>query len=374
MTKMKGLEAIPGTIYGEIKLSEHLGQETEKLKGEIQELRKQLREAEQSYFSASSEVNFYKNKCLDLESHLKLLRMHRAVAGKEFDDRDMTVTKLKVGIRTLQESYNRMEEDYKKGNSLLQEQYAIIDKLRNKETSQDHTTSLLQMENDIIGERLKGLYFAIEHAVDHKILEENLSIEVRQNALALGALSKYIEGLIKRVDEVVVQRDTLVNDLAEATTNRQEMKAERDRIAKLAKEKIAVLQVQLQKSEEGREKLGTELSKTEQNFKDLTDEYEKLRQKAKQYKLRRKQYGEEEEKVCKNCQRVFVESENYNWSCRRHQSEYSGEIYWCCGKSGKETPGCKTSKHESKEEEEESQEVGKDNSDPSSVRCSVLLT
>jgi len=37
---------------------------------------------------------------------------------------------------------------------------------------------------------------------------------------------------------------------------------------------------------------------------------------------------------CKNCQKDYLENENFNWSCRTHQSDYGGEIWWCCGKTG----------------------------------------
>jgi hypothetical protein len=39
-----------------------------------------------------------------------------------------------------------------------------------------------------------------------------------------------------------------------------------------------------------------------------------------------------------------MESENFNWSCRTHQSEFGGEMWWCCGKIGKDAIGCKFSK------------------------------
>ena len=58
-------------------------------------------------------------------------------------------------------------------------------------------------------------------------------------------------------------------------------------------------------------------------------------------------------KTCKNCTNEYNEKENYNWSCRNHQSEWGGEMWWCCGKRGKEQPGCKYSKHESKDEDED---------------------
>ena len=34
-------------------------------------------------------------------------------------------------------------------------------------------------------------------------------------------------------------------------------------------------------------------------------------------------------------------------------AEYGGEMWWCCGKRGRDVPGCKFSKHESKEDEDE---------------------
>ena len=58
-------------------------------------------------------------------------------------------------------------------------------------------------------------------------------------------------------------------------------------------------------------------------------------------------------KVCRKCGQDYNEANNFNWSCRTHPSEYSGEIYWCCGKRGKLTPGCKFQKHEQPDDGEE---------------------
>lgn len=60
--------------------------------------------------------------------------------------------------------------------------------------------------------------------------------------------------------------------------------------------------------------------------------------------------------MCKNCSKEYLEKENLNWSCRTHQYEYSGEMWWCCGKRGKDQPGCRFSKHESKDDEDEDEE------------------
>jgi len=61
-------------------------------------------------------------------------------------------------------------------------------------------------------------------------------------------------------------------------------------------------------------------------------------------------------KTCKNCTKEYNEKENMKWSCRQHPGEWGGEIWWCCGKVGKESLGCKYSSHESKDDEEDEDE------------------
>ena len=50
-------------------------------------------------------------------------------------------------------------------------------------------------------------------------------------------------------------------------------------------------------------------------------------------------------KICKNCKKDFKDADNFNWSCRVHQSQWSGEMWWCCGKTSVNAPGCKFGKH-----------------------------
>lgn len=70
------------------------------------------------------------------------------------------------------------------------------------------------------------------------------------------------------------------------------------------------------------------------------------------------------------CTRDFNDKENFNWSCRTHRSEYSGEMWWCCGKTSKEALGCKYSKHKSKEEDDEDEHIeGVKVTDASRLRC-----
>jgi len=58
-------------------------------------------------------------------------------------------------------------------------------------------------------------------------------------------------------------------------------------------------------------------------------------------------------KMCANCGKDFDEKANFNWSCRTHKSTFGGEIWWCCGRKGKDDPGCRFGKHERKDENAE---------------------
>ena len=366
------LHPMPGTVYGELKLSASLGKELMELREELRMTRGKLKEAEQGENAAVSDLKGYQEKVVVMESHLRWVRHKASEDLGKLQTAVLTEEGLRQELRKLMESYEDLEEANKACHAQLQEQAATIDKLRNRAIEQEHINSLLIMENDIIGERLKGLYFAIEKVTDSFVFEEVINSEIRNMAMNMKDLMEYAEKIRQNLCENLFATDVLKSDNHELVLERNEMKAERDKLAKIAKDKITELQINLQKTEDEREKLRLRVEESEKKFKDLSDEYEKLRHKMKQYRQRRKQFGEEEEKVCRHCQRVYLESENYNWSCRRHPNEYSGEIYWCCGKRSRDALGCKTSKHESKEDEED--KLTKDSSGQTALICPVFLT
>ena len=90
----------------------------------------------------------------------------------------------------------------------------------------------------------------------------------------------------------------------------------------------------------------------EKQNKQLLMEREKMKQRFLKLKNRRFRI-DQNQKICKKCGKEYLEKENYNWSCRTHQSDWGGEMWWCCGKTEKESLGCKFSKHESKEDDED---------------------
>ena len=92
----------------------------------------------------------------------------------------------------------------------------------------------------------------------------------------------------------------------------------------------------------------------------LTDEVDKMQLRITKLKLRKGTFMSQSTKMCHNCKKDFKDSENFNWSCRNHTSQWSGEMWWCCGKTSQSAPGCKFSKHESQDFKDEEEEDDKD--------------
>ena len=97
---------------------------------------------------------------------------------------------------------------------------------------------------------------------------------------------------------------------------------------------------------------GEEILNLQKSCKQLVMDKEKSKARIQKL-IQRKGKFDSGLQTCKKCSKEFNENENYNWSCRTHQSEYSGEMWWCCGKTSREALGCKYSAHESKDDDED---------------------
>ena len=116
------------------------------------------------------------------------------------------------------------------------------------------------------------------------------------------------------------------------------------------KNKMAYMDSKLKEALTENEKHVNQINKSEKEIKLLREYQDKLKQHLKK-KINKGKMVDNGIRQCKNCLKEFSEKENYNWSCRVHQSEWGGEMWWCCGKRDKDHPGCKFSKHETKEDD-----------------------
>ena len=56
--------------------------------------------------------------------------------------------------------------------------------------------------------------------------------------------------------------------------------------------------------------------------------------------------------------------------CVQHRNlDYGGEMWWCCGKVGKDAPGCRRTRHVSNAEDEEDEDEQREDEHKKFVRC-----
>jgi len=350
------LETVSGTVYAELKLSDLLRTELEDVKEELERRTKRMKEAEQGKISANADVSRLNQRLSALESHQKQLTLHLTLSQRQHQLHDLHTSQLQSELQTYKDLYTACDEEKKQLSSALHEEKALCDKLRNRATELEQGNALMKMECDIMGERLKGLYKAVDGVAGKEAPEVVLGAEVEKLARVMRELTVFHGEVMDSLDKSVKERDSLRSDCAEIASYRKELQSEKERVVVLARERITTLSTDLSTAKDHITSLQADLSKAEKRFKDLEDEYNRLRDKVKQNRLKRKQYGETEIKVCRWCQKEFTEGENFNWSCRTHTSEFGDQMYWCCGKTSKEAKGCQTRKHESKDEDEDAKD------------------
>ncbi|OMJ90391.1 hypothetical protein SteCoe_7310 [Stentor coeruleus] len=210
-----------------------------------------------------------------------------------------------------------------------------------------HLFNLIVIENQIIKDKLANLYSSMDNILGQKS-ENSAKDEVIEKLIKYAKkLQEAYETSEKKYLEIIMIRDDMKYRMEQLSEAKNLLANDQEKVLSKNKEKMLRMKELNDSLTEEREKLKAKLETSEYNYKILSEEYEKLRQRVKQVKFR--QVEAEEEKVCKNCKKIYKEEENYNWSCKIHSSQYSG-IWWCCGKKDKNALGCKVCMHESKEE------------------------
>eukprot|EP00392_Amoebophrya_sp_AT5.2_P004005 g4010.t1 len=185
-----------------------------------------------------------------------------------------------------------------------------------------------------------------------KELQDSLHYQQLTQRLRRLELNRYREDLDWNSERL--QRETEFLSKIEGELEAKKKVLERDCV-KLSQELDDAQhkhQSEMGKLGDDRERLMKERDRLAKKLKEMSMEYEKMRQKWKKYYRTRRAnlLFEQDTKTCKNCGKEYMENQNFNWSCRTHSSEFGGELWWCCGKSGITALGCKFSKHESKDD------------------------
>ncbi|PFH36045.1 hypothetical protein BESB_056960 [Besnoitia besnoiti] len=215
-----------------------------------------------------------------------------------------------------------------------------------------NTASLMQHEHEVLTEQVRGLSAAAKDLPTVKSLQDTLLFEQSVSKAHIDDIQKFSENLQNECAKLANERTRLLDIKKDLTLQRDRLVAETTRLRReLEETRQQVTKDNAQQFEE-RENMRKEREQMEKQLKDLREDRDKLKQRIARFRARRKLF-EAQQRTCKNCGKDYEETENYNWSCRTHHSEYGGEMWWCCGKLGKNALGCRFSKHESKDDDEE---------------------
>lgn len=215
----------------------------------------------------------------------------------------------------------------------------------------EHGNMLLRLENSVIGERLKSLYATLGAISANKAAGDLFRTEIARMAGSMQELVDYGGKLEAEIEVLIEQRDDLTTINAQLAGLREDERAEKTKLASIARDKLQQLHTEVVHLSESNTQTAVSLEKHEKKLKEYAEENDRLRQKMKNSRLKRKA-NEATEQICKVCQKLYLEMENFNWSCRTHYGEFSGEMWWCCGKPGREALGCRLARHVSKEDED----------------------
>ena len=233
-----------------------------------------------------------------------------------------------------------------------------------KQNKQLYTTKYAVLE-----EQFTLLFNSIETISNAKNLEDKFDVQINLMQLNLEKQNQDLAVTRGFVRETTIERDQYRKHTNELLTEKSKLEKEKQTQFEVFKKRVFELDRDMkQKTEEANDHFENKCI-LEKEKKNLIAEREKMKDRIKKLKQKKGKMNIAQ-KVCKNCSKDYMETENFNWSCRVHKSEWSGEIWWCCGKDNKDQPGCKYLKHESKEEDEEMEdEEGTNDKTIKNIRC-----
>lgn len=221
----------------------------------------------------------------------------------------------------------------------------------------------------MLEEQFTLLFNSIETISNAKNLEDKFDVQI--SVLASNLEKQNQENTVTKnfVRETTLERDQYRKHTEELLKQKQNLETEKQTQFDTFKKRMFELDRDMKaKTEEANETFEAKCL-LDKEKKNLIAEREKMKDRIKKLKQKKGKF-DISQKVCKNCGKDYIEKDNFKWSCRMHRSEWSGEIWWCCGKDSKDQPGCKYSQHESKEEDEEmDEEDGLADKQIKNIRC-----
>ncbi|CAG9322869.1 unnamed protein product [Blepharisma stoltei] len=339
--------------YDGIKLSDIIGKELRSINKNLSELKSKWQMTEAEKLRIKEEINEYQERLITSRCTLAALRCQISTGVQSMEKAEKNTNFIIEQVAEYQRLKEIKDSERNLLGQLLSNERTRNASLDNKSNELLHWYSLLEMQSDIMGERLKGLYEAslsLNGPVNSRdaIHDENDILKQKSVELCLYTIENedIAEITLTKYIEYITQNHVFS---MKRTDYREEVKSLKNHIKDVLHQKSK----QISQAKDERDFLESKYQDLEKKYDELNEGYAKLRQQAREINSKRKLNGLDEEKLCKFCNKNYYERDNFNWSCCLHPGKWNGTMYWCCGKSKEDAPGCVRSKHEMKDESEE---------------------
>lgn len=343
---------MPGTVYSDLKIITDLVKDLEGLRANSKILETKRAEAMTEAQAAKLELQMLKEKTQGMEKKLKVSELQLELQQRENKMQQAHYEEIENRAKEYKGLYKQADGAQDALKQSLNKSNAMLSRLQNQNLLLENANEILRIENKLLGERLSGLLRSFTVSGQLR-LEADLVEKLRQYKEYARQVYKDCDDIRHSLQNQYNDNLELKNDFTEVSAVYIDSKKDASNLVASLRSRITMHESTLQRVTEENNKLLAKGLQQDKNFKQLSLEHEKLIQKLKQHRAKRKQAGGIQEQLCKHCNKIYLDNENFNWSCRIHASEFGGEIWWCCGKTDPHALGCLLRKHESKDEDEE---------------------
>ena len=171
------------------------------------------------------------------------------------------------------------------------------------------------------------LFNSIESISNAKNMQDKYDTQIDMLNSQIGQMSNDNVQLGEYVKGTTHDRDIYRRQTYDLLDSKQKLEAQNKSIVDKYKKSLIVHEKELrEKTDEVLAEFEAKLI-LEKEKKALIAEREKMKDQIRKLKARKGKV-DIAQKSCKNCTKDYIETENFNWSCRIHQGEWSGELWW----------------------------------------------
>ena len=294
-------------------------------------------------------------KLVHSTKQVKLLRQQLALSVKHAERLMLQNSQLNENNRELSKLSIISEEIRREYQMKYCSLVGTVEKLSNAAFAQSQRDELHQHQLHFFQHKFKQIYKAIEGIGTGKQAVDKLLMTVEELTEVCNAQKAEVCEMVDRTTQLTMERDAHRDESRELLNAKLSQMSQMSVVEKLNLQKHKRSEERIRQLIWEIDKLNKALSAADKQNKILTSDREKL--KLRVSKLLARKGKDSGLKQCRNCMKEYNDKENYNWSCRTHRSEWSGEMWWCCGKKGKEAAGCKFGKHVHKDDNEEDKDT-----------------